>query len=63
MTLVGIVCVCLSSLGYMATIREIVIDCSDADAMATFWREPLSLNMLARPVVIGPSMIHRVDQS
>ena len=37
MTLVGIVGVCLSSLAAMATIREIVIDCSDADAMATFW--------------------------
>jgi len=34
MTLVGINRVCLSSLKRMATIREIVIDCSVADAMA-----------------------------
>ena len=40
-TLVGINRVCLSSLNCMATIREIVIDCSDADAMATFWAAAL----------------------
>jgi hypothetical protein len=37
MTLVGIICVRLSSHDRLATIREIVIDCSDADAMDTFW--------------------------
>ncbi len=30
----------------MATIREIVIDCKDADAMAKFWAEALGFNFL-----------------
>ena len=30
----------------MATIREIVIDCKDADAMAKFWAEALGFTFL-----------------